>query len=160
MKISTEFVLREKLSCAAFCYSMDANVNSNSFSNLQFRFLTNFLLRVFFNVFVYLISTTVLCFVFVISKINLYTYKPVFYYKAQEIDENTKNCKEPKICIVVDEVDSGGARDLVFNSEKVKETLGQFVKIFETFSPLSISMPSIIDFKHYKHDSHNLLKHL
>ena len=39
----------------------------------------------------------------------------------------------------MDEVDSGGARDLVFNSEKVNNTLGQFVKIFETFSPLSIS---------------------
>ena len=46
----------------------------------------------------------------------------------------------------MDELDSGGARDLVFNSEKVNNTLGQFVKIFETFSPLSISMPSVIDF--------------
>ena len=60
----------------------------------------------------------------------------------------------------MDEVDSGGATDLVFNSEKVKETLGKFVKIFETFSPLSISMPSIIDLKYYEHNSHNLLKHL
>ena len=51
MKVSTEIELREKLSCAAFCYSMDANVNSNSFSNLQFRFLTNFLLRVYFQCF-------------------------------------------------------------------------------------------------------------
>ena len=34
------------------------------------------------------------------------------------------------------------------------------MKIFETFSHLSISMPFIIDFKHYEHNSHNLLKHL